>query len=58
MMRGQKSLTPTQVSVYNYVQPVVATLASTTMGLALFGWMQALAVLLIFIGVRLVALTR
>lgn len=58
MMRGQKCLTPTQVSVYNYVQPVVATLASTTMGLALFGWMQALAVLLIFIGVRLVALKR
>lgn len=58
MMRGQKSLTPTQVSVYNYVQPVVATLASTTMGLALFGWMQALAVLLIFIGVRLVARKR
>lgn len=58
MMRGQKSLTPTQVSVYNYVQPIVATIASTCMGLALFGWMQALAILLIFSGVRLVALKR
>lgn len=58
MMRGQKSLTPTQVSVYNYVQPVVATIASTCMGLAMFGWMQAIAILLIFSGVRLVALKR
>lgn len=58
MMRGQKSLTPTQVSVYNYVQPIVATVASTVMGLAFFGWMQALAILLIFSGVRLVALKK
>lgn len=58
MMRGQKILTPTQVSVYNYVQPVVASIVSVAVGLATFGWMQALSILLIFIGVRLVAIKK
>lgn len=58
MMRGQKSLTPTQVSVYNYVQPVVSTIISLILGIATLGWMQAVAVALVFIGVRLVARKR
>ena len=55
MMRGQKNLTPTQVSVYNYVQPVVSTVISLILGIATMGWMQGAAVALVFIGVRLVA---
>ena len=58
MMRGQKSLTPTQVSVYNYVQPVVSTIISLILGIATLGWMQGVAVALVFIGVRLVARKR
>ena len=55
MMRGQKKLTPTQVSVYNYVQPVVSTVVSLFLGIASLGWMQGVAVALVFVGVRLVA---
>lgn len=55
MMRGQKKLTPTQVSVYNYVQPVVSTIVSLFCGIATLGWMQGVAVALVFVGVRLVA---
>lgn len=55
MMKGQKILTPTQVSVYNYVQPAVSTVMSLLIGVAVLGWMQCLAIVLVFCGVRLVA---
>lgn len=54
MMRAQKVLSPTVVSIYNYVQPTVACLVSALTGLGVFGWSQALAVLLVFSGVYLV----
>ena len=55
---AQRRLLPTTVSVYNYVQPFVAVVASVAMGLATFQWMHALAALLIFTGVWLVTRTR
>ncbi len=54
MTWAQQVLRPTQVSVYNYFQPVVSCLASVMMGLAVFGYLQAIAVLLVFSGVYLV----
>ena len=55
MMKGQKALTPTQVSVYNYVQPIVSTMLSMAWGIATLGWMQGIAIVLVFAGVQLVA---
>lgn len=40
---AQRRLLPTTVSVYNYVQPFVAVVASTVMGLAVPQWMHAIA---------------
>lgn len=54
MTVGQKILRPTVVSVYNYVQPVVAVSVSLMLGLAVFKDVQALAAALVFVGVWLV----
>lgn len=54
MMTGQKMLRPTIVSMYNYVQPIVACIVSVATGLGVFGWSQGLAVVLVFSGVWLV----
>jgi drug/metabolite transporter (DMT)-like permease len=55
---GQKTLRPTVVGMYNYVQPIVATLVALTIGLESFTWSKALAVLLIFTGVYLVVTSK
>lgn len=54
MMRAQKQLRPTVVAMYNYVQPIVACLVSVATGLAIFGWPQASAILMVFTGVYIV----
>lgn len=54
MTWAQKVLRPTQVAIYNYFQPIVAALVSVAMGLSTFGWLQAVAVLLVFAGVYFV----
>lgn len=54
MMQGQKTLRPTVVSMYNYVQPIVACAVSVAMGLGVFGPLQGAAVALVFSGVWLV----
>ena len=58
IMVGQKTLHPTVVSMYNYVQPVVGTIASVTIGIATFGWIKGLASALIFVGVYIVTQTK
>lgn len=58
MIRGQQVLRPTVVSMYNYVQPIVAVLVSIILGLAVFTLTHALAVALIFSGVALVTLSK
>jgi drug/metabolite transporter (DMT)-like permease len=57
-MVGQRTLRPTVVSVYNYVQPVVAVAASLLMGIGIFKPTHALAVLLVFSGVALVTKSK
>ena len=52
---AQKLLKPTVVSSYAYLQPVVAAILASAMGLALFGWNRIFATLLIFIGVFMVS---
>lgn len=52
---SQKILKPTVISTYAYLQPVVAAILASIMGLALFGLTRISATLLIFIGVYLVS---
>lgn len=57
-MVGQRSLRPTVVSVYNYVQPMVSVSVSLMLGLAILSWSHLLAVVLVFTGVGLVIKSR
>ena len=54
MQTAQKTLRPTVVSIYNYMQPVVAVTVSLAAGMCVFTWKQAVAVALVFSGVWLV----
>ena len=58
MVVGQKTLRPTVVSMYNYVQPVVGSSVAVFMGLATFGWVKALAAIMIFVGVYVVTQSK
>ena len=57
-MIGQKTLRPTVVSVYNYVQPIVSVIVSVLTGLGILKPSHALAVILVFAGVWLVTKSR
>ena len=57
-MVGQKTLRPTVVSVYNYVQPVVSVTASLLTGMGVLKPSHALAVILVFSGVWLVTKSK
>jgi len=57
-MIGQRTLRPTVVSVYNYVQPVVSVAATLLMGLGVLKPTHALAVILVFSGVWLVTKSK
>lgn len=58
IMIGQKRLRPTLVGMYNYVQPIVATITGVCLGLDVFTPVKALAIVLIFTGVWLVTISR
>lgn len=57
-MIGQRTLRPTVVSVYNYVQPIVSVAASLLMGIGVLKPTHALAVILVFGGVWLVTKSK
>ena len=57
-MIGQRTLRPTVVSVYNYVQPIVSVAASLLMGVGILKPTHALAVVLVFSGVWLVTKSK
>jgi drug/metabolite transporter (DMT)-like permease len=54
IMKALKTLSPTIVSIYNYVQPIVAVAVSVCMGIGALRWTHGVAILLIFGGVWLV----
>ena len=58
IMIGQKTLRPTLVGVYNYVQPIVASAVGIWLGLDSFGPLKLVAVALIFSGVFLVTISK
>ena len=55
---GQRYLRPTLVSIYNYVQPVVAVLFTVALGLDTFGVTKGFAALCVFAGVWLVTKSK
>ncbi|MCM1151728.1 MAG: DMT family transporter [Alistipes sp.] len=55
---GQRFLRPTVVSMYNYVQPVVAVVFTVLVGLDSFGFSKCLAALCVFAGVWLVTKSK
>lgn len=57
-MIGQKTLRPTVVSIYNYVQPIVSVTVSVLTGIGVFRWSQGIAVILVFTGVWLVTKSK
>lgn len=58
IMIGQKTLRPTVVGMYNYIQPIVACFVAIYMGLDSFNFEKALAIVLIFCGVWLVTRSK
>ena len=57
-MVGQKTLRPTVVAIYNYLQPLVSVTVSVLTGIGAFKWSQGLAVVLVVIGVSLVTKSK
>lgn len=55
---GQKRLRPTLVSMYNYIQPIIATIISIIIGLDHLNWKKCLAMVLVFVGVWIVNQSR
>ena len=55
---GQKRLRPTLVSMYSYLQPMIAAALSIAIGMDRFTWQKAVASVLVFGGVFLVSRSR
>ena len=55
---GQKILRPTLVSMYSYVQPIVAIVVSIYVGMDTLSWQKVLAALTVFTGVVLVSYSK
>ncbi|BEG97789.1 DMT family transporter [Bacteroides sedimenti] len=58
VMIGQQNLRPTIVSMYNYIQPIVASFIAVTIGMDTLGWSKAGAIVLVFLGVYIVTQSR
>ncbi len=55
---GQKRIRPTLVSMYSYIQPIIATVISCIIGMDILTWQKVLAALLVFTGVFIVSRSR
>lgn len=55
---GQRYLRPTLVSMYNYLQPIVAVVFTVIIGIDTFGVTKAAAALCVFVGVWLVTKSK
>jgi len=55
---GQKVLRPTTLSMYNYVQPIVASMVAVAIGIDVFGVEKALSSILVFAGVYIVTQSK
>ena len=55
---AQKRIRPTLVSMYSYVQPIIAIAVSIAIGMDTLTWQKALATVLVFSGVVIVSRSR
>lgn len=55
---GQRLLRPTVASMYNYMQPIVASFVAVLWGMDSFGLMKSMAILLVFTGVYIVTKSK
>ena len=55
---GQKRIRPTLVSMYSYVQPIIATVISICIGMDTVTWQKVLAAAMVFAGVFVVSRSR
>ncbi len=55
---GQKRIRPTLVSMYSYIQPIIATVISIIIGMDFLTWQKTLAAALVFSGVFIVSRSR
>lgn len=55
---GQKVLRPTTFSMYNYLQPIVASMVAVAIGMDTFGVEKALSAVLVFSGVYIVTQSK
>lgn len=58
IMTAQRLMRPTVVSMYNYMQPIVASIAAIIMGLGVFEWEKGAAIALVFLGVYIVTKSK
>lgn len=55
---GQKRIRPTLVSMYSYIQPIIATVLSIILGMDILTWQKILAAAMVFGGVIIVSRSR
>lgn len=55
---GQKTLRPTTLSMYNYLQPIVASFVAVILGMDTFGYEKILSTVLVFAGVYIVTQSK
>ena len=55
---GQKRIRPTLVSMYSYIQPIIATVISIFVGMDILTWQKVLAAVMVFAGVYVVSISR
>ena len=55
---GQKRIRPTLVSMYSYVQPIIAIVISICIGMDVLTWQKVLAAIMVFGGVIIVSYSR
>ena len=55
---GQKRIRPTLVSMYSYIQPIIATIISIILCMDILTWLKLMAALMVFAGVFIVSRSR
>ena len=58
IMTAQRLLRPTVVSMYNYMQPIVASIVTVVIGMATFNLEKGIAIALVFLGVYIVTQSK
>lgn len=58
IMTAQRLMRPTVVSMYNYMQPIVASTAAIILGLGSFNLEKGIAIALVFLGVYIVTQSK